>query len=139
MNVVNGQQLPVGEAKKLFERFEAFRSSLPEAAQQLLPNAVCYNLNSLQQYLGRVKEMLTEKGIPEDQQSIAMFFGKHNDAVKESHLRDKCTTVLVAAASTSNDEGRITAIDCCVLKQGEFPAPGESPDDLSFDLGSLNP
>lgn len=134
-----GQQLPAGKAKKLFERFEAFRSTLPEAAQAAIPNSVCFSVDALQEYLSHVKEMLTGKGIAADEQTVTIFFGKHGDDVAEPHLREKCTAVLVASRSTSDDAGRVTAIDCCVRKEGEFPGPGESPADVSFNMGSLDP
>jgi len=134
-----GNDLPEGEAKKLFDRFEEFKTTLPADAQRLIPNAVCFSIDELQGYLSRANEMMETKRIPVEQRGIALMFGKNDESAEKTHLRDKVTVMLVASRVTGDEEGRITEIGNCVIREGEFPEPGGSPDDVSYDVGSLNP
>lgn len=134
-----GNDLPEGEAKNLFERFEELKTTLPEEAQRVIPDAICYGIEELQEYLSRVNEMLESKSIPVEQRGIALMLGKNDESAEKPHLRDKVTVLLVASRIIGNDEGRITAIDNCVIREGEFPDPEGAPDDVTYDAGSLYP
>ena len=112
---------------------------LPEAAQAVIPNAVCFGVTELQEYLTRVETMMEEKGIPRNERGIALMLGKHGSEVPKTHLREKVTVALVASRVIGDETGRITAIDNCVIKEGEFPEPAKSPDDVSYDIGNGHP
>ncbi len=133
-----GSMLPEGEAKILNDRFNELKSTLPEDVQLVIPNAVCYSLKELQGYLGSLKVMFEESGIPEEQRGVAMMLGQYDDSVKKEHLRNKVTVMFIASRVESDDQGKITKIDNCIIKAGEFDPPGEV-GDVSYDVGSLDP
>lgn len=128
-----GNELPQGDARILFNRFSEFKATLPEEVQSLLPNAVCFTVSEVQEYLDKVSEMFEERSIPEDQRCIALMPGKYGDDAPKEHLRNKVTTVFVASKTESNDNGQVALIENCVLNEET------EIEDVSYNVGSLNP
>lgn len=135
-----GQQLPQGGAKALYDRFQLFKEELPEGTKLLFPNAVCFTVSELQEYLNNMQDMFEERGIPESERCIALMPGKYGDDAPKDHLLNQMTVLLLASRVEANEEtGQVTNIQNCVIKEGEFSEPGEPVDDLSYNIGSLHP
>lgn len=136
-----GQQLPQGDAKVLYERFQEFKATLSPEAQEAIPNAVCFSVNELENYLAEVNSMLAAAGVPTNERCIALMPGKYDGNVEKEHLRDKVTTIFIASRATGDDTGKVTLLENCVVGSVNDEESGGDGDigDLSYNVGSLNP
>lgn len=133
-----GGFLKKGEPIELFDRFKELKSELPEEIQSLIPNAVCFGLRELQDYLSIVQEALENRQIPEDERGIALMFGKYGDEVEKKHLANKVTVMLIPSRAAADEDGKVTKIENAVIYEGEFELRGPVPD-IGYNVGSLQP
>jgi hypothetical protein len=119
-----------------------------------MPQAVCYRIDDLMNYLSEANEKMAAKGIKREQRGIALVPGMHLGGF--IYARGKLTIMLVATQFQEMDPkaGRVDMISNSLFKkkreiiphtaQAEKD-PGDTPDDpadiddIAFDAGSLWP
>lgn len=134
-------RLPKGVAKKQYDAFAATPSA------KNIPAAICYSLDDIKTFVADSEAMFIKENIPAAERGIAIMPGINLG--DQSHTKGKVTYMLIATKFTDDADGKVTAINNCVLGKNTGKAKTKkmlladgsptNPGDTSGDNGSLWP